>query len=109
MAVMTSQMPLPLLPGEAVGIGAAAGLVEGAAGGLVFLHGAAVFAWDVADAGGRRWAAVQLARVGAAKRVEVAAGFGISTGTLWRWEQAFAAAGLAGGPRSSQARSTPRS
>lgn len=93
---MTAQMPLPVLQGEAVPIGGAAGLMEGDAGGVVFLHGNAIFAWDELDTGARRWAAVQLARIGAAKRVQIAAGFGVSTGTLWRWEQAFDAEGLAG-------------
>jgi hypothetical protein len=74
MTVMSAQMPLPLLPDEAIQIGTAAGLVEGAAGGVVFLHGAAVFAWDAGDDGARRWAAVQLARIRAAKRAEVACG-----------------------------------
>jgi hypothetical protein len=37
--VMSAQMPLPLLPSQAIPIGTAAGLVEG---GVVFLHGVAV-------------------------------------------------------------------
>lgn len=70
---MTAQMPLPVLAAEAVPIGDAAGLMEGATGGVVFLHGNAIFAWDDADLGARRWAAVQLTRIGAAKRIAISA------------------------------------
>lgn len=39
------------------------GLVTGDDGGLVAVHGLAIFAWDAEDEAGRRLAAVQLARL----------------------------------------------
>jgi hypothetical protein len=78
MAAMTAQPPLPMLPGEAIPVGTAAGMVEGGAGGVVFVHGSATFAWDAGDEAGRRLAAVQLVRVKAAKAREVAAAFGVA-------------------------------
>ena len=80
MAMMTAQMPLPLVPhANAVLIGAAAALVEDAAGGRVFLHGELVLAmeWEAGDHVCRRLEAVQLVRIKAAKAVQVAAGFGV--------------------------------
>ena len=46
MSLMTAQPPLSLIPGEARPIGAAAGIVEDADGGRVFVHGNLTFAWD---------------------------------------------------------------
>lgn len=96
MAVMTADVPLPLLPREATEVGLAGGLVEDADGGRVFLHGSVVFAWDAGDEAGRRLAAVQLVRTRAARVVDVAAGFGVDTDTVARWAKAFRTEGVAG-------------
>ena len=96
MAVMTADVPLPLVPGEAVEVGLAGGLVEDAEGGRVFLHGTLVFGWDAGDEAGRRLAAVQLVQTKAAHAVEVAAAFGVAPHTMSRWAKAFRAEGVAG-------------
>ena len=59
------------------------------------MHGLATFAWDGGDAG-RRLAAVQLVRLRAASQGQVAGAFGVDPGTIWRWDQALAAGGVAG-------------
>jgi len=96
MARMLSQLPLPLLPGGAAEIAPGVGLVAGADSGLVTVHGLATFAWDAGDEAGRRLAAVQLVRLRAASQGQVAEAFGVDPGTLWRWDQALAADGVAG-------------
>lgn len=94
--VRVDQPVLPLLPAEARSIGPSAGLVEGPEGGVVFVFGLATFAYAAGDEVGRRLAAVQLVAIKAASAAEVASGFGVSTVTLWRWGQDFAAGGVAG-------------
>ena len=96
MALMTAQPPLPIAPVVGVEIGAAVVLVEDADGGRVFLHGNLAYAWDDGDQTGRRLAAVQLVECRAASVVEVAAGFGVGTVTVWRWRQARTDGGVAG-------------
>lgn len=96
MAVMSAQLPLPTAPPETVPVGMAAALAERGEGGVVFLHGEVSFAWDASDEASRRLAAVQLVRIKAAKAVEVAAAFGVSSVTLWQWGRAFADRGVAG-------------
>src|SRR6202050_2806576 len=96
MARMLSQIPLPLLPAGAAEIAPGAGFVTGDEGGLVTVHGLATFAWDAGDEAGRRLAAVQLVRLRAASQGQVACAFGVDPGTLWRWDQALAADGVAG-------------
>ena len=93
---MSAQSPSPMLPKEATPIGTAAGLLEGPDGGVVFVFGLATFAFDAGDAAGRRLAAVQLVVTKAAKASEVAGGFDVDPVTLWRWEKAYAAGGVAG-------------
>jgi lambda repressor-like predicted transcriptional regulator len=93
---MLSQLPLPLLPGGAAEIAPGVGLVAGEGGGLVTVHGLATFAWDAGDEAGRRLAAVQLVRLRAASQGQVAEAFGVDPGTIWRWDQALAAGGVAG-------------
>ena len=63
MAAMLTQLPLPLLPAGAAEIAPGVGVVTGAGGGLVLVHGLATFAWDAGDEAGRRLAAVQLVRL----------------------------------------------
>src|SRR5258708_8256363 len=96
MGRMLSQPVLPMLPAGAEEIAPGVGLVTGPDGGLVVVHGLATFAWDAADEAGRRLAAVQLVRLGAASQGQVAAVFGADPATIWRWAQALAAGGVAG-------------
>ena len=97
MAGMLTQLPLPLLPAGAAEIAPGVGLVTGAGGGgLVSVHGLATFAWDGGDEAGRRLAAVQLVRLRAVSQAQAAAAFGVDPVTVWRWDQALAAGGLAG-------------
>jgi hypothetical protein len=93
---MLSQLPLPLLPAGAAEIAPGVGLVTGAGGGLVSVHGLATFAWDAGDEAGRRLAAVQLVRLRAVSQAQAAAAFGVDPVTIWRWDQALAAGGVAG-------------
>ncbi|GJF14815.1 hypothetical protein NGTWS1803_28400 [Mycolicibacterium cyprinidarum] len=94
MAVMTTQPALPLIPAGTVEISAAAALIEDPDGGRVFVHGNLCFAWDAGDIAGRRFAAVSLMRIKAATQVQVAAAFGTSPLTVWRWEQALSQDGV---------------
>jgi hypothetical protein len=96
MARMLSQLPLPLLPAGAAEIAPGVGFMAGDGGGLVTVHGLATFAWDAGDEAGRRLAAVQLVRVRAASQGQVAEAFGVDPATIWRWDQALAAEGVAG-------------
>jgi transposase-like protein len=96
MARMLSQLPLPLLPAGAAEIAPGVGFMAGGGGGLVTVHGLATFAWDAGDEAGRRLAAVQLVRVRAASQGQVAEAFGVDPATIWRWDQALAAGGVAG-------------
>ena len=96
MARMLSQLPLPLLPAGAAEIAPGVGFLAGDEGGLVTVHGLATFAWDAGDEAGRRLAAVQLVRLRAASQGQVAEAFGVDPGTIWRWDQALAAGGVAG-------------
>ena len=97
MAGMLTQLPLPLLPAGAAEIAPGVGLVTGDdGGGLVSVHGLATFAWDGGDEAGRRLAAVQLVRLRAASQAQAAAAFGVDPVTVWRWDQALAAGGVAG-------------
>jgi Helix-turn-helix domain len=76
MAGMLTQLPLPLLPAGAAEIAPGVGLVTGAdGGGLV---------------------SVQLVRLRAVSQVQAAAAFGVDPVTVWRWDQALAAGGVAG-------------
>jgi hypothetical protein len=97
MARMLSELPLPLLPAGAAGIAPGVGLLAGEDGGLVAVHGLAAFAWDAGDEAGRRLAAVQLVRLRAASRGQVAEASGWtrppSGGGTRRWP----AAGWPGG------------
>src|ERR1700677_1628476 len=102
MARMLSQLPLPLplplplLPGGAAEIAPGVGFATGDGGGLVTVHGLATFAWDTGDEAGRRLAAVQLVRLRAASQGQVAEAFGVDPVTVWRWDRALAAEGVAG-------------
>jgi hypothetical protein len=97
MARMLSQLPLPLLPDGSAEIAPGVGLAAGDDGsGLVTVHGLATFAWDAGDEAGRRLAAVQLVRLRAASQGQVAEAFRVDPGTIWRWDQALAAGGVAG-------------
>src|SRR5258708_6959508 len=97
MAGMLTPPPPPLLPAGAAEIAPGVGLVTGdGGGGLVSVHGLATFAWDAGDEAGRRLAAVQLVRLRAVSQAQAAAAFGVDPVTVWRWDQALAAGGVAG-------------
>ena len=97
MAGMLTRLPLPLLPAGAAEIAPGVGLVTGDdGGGLVSVHGLATFAWDGGDEAGRRLAAVQLVRLRAVSQARAAAAFGVDPVTVWRWDEALAAGGVAG-------------
>jgi len=97
MARMLTQVPLPLLPGDAVEIAPGVGMVTGPDGsGVMWVHGLATFAWDAGDEAGRRLAAVQLWKLKAATQAQVAEAFGVIPVSVWRWEKALAAGGIAG-------------
>ncbi len=97
MARMLSQLPFPLLASGAAEIAPGVGFLAGDdGGGLVTVHGLATFAWDGGDEAGRRLAAVQLVRLRAASQGQVAGAFGVDPATIWRWDRALAADGVAG-------------
>src|SRR4029078_11218403 len=97
MARMLSQLPLPLLPAGAAEIAPGVGLAAGGDGsGLVTVHGLATFAWDAGDEAGRRLAAGEVVRLGGAWQGQVEGGVGVDPGTIWRWDHALAAGGVAG-------------
>jgi transposase-like protein len=97
MARMLTQVPLPLLPGDAAEIAPGVGMVAGPDGsGVMWVHGLATFAWDAGDEAGRRLAAVQLWKLKAATQAQVAEAFGVIPVSVWRWERALAAGGVAG-------------
>jgi hypothetical protein len=97
MARMLTQVPLPLLPGDAAEIAPGVGMVTGPDGsGVMWVHGLATFAWDAGDEAGRRLAAVQLWKLKAATQAQVAEAFGVIPVSVWRWERALAAGGVAG-------------
>ena len=95
MAGMLTQLPLPLLPGDAREIAPGVGVVDGPdGGGVVWVHGLATFAWDAGDEAARRLAGVQLWQLKAASQAQVAAGFGVIPVSVWRWAKALAAGGV---------------
>ena len=71
-------------------------MIEDDNGGRVFGHGNLSFAWDAGDIAGRRFAAVSLMQIKAATQVQVAAAFGTSPLTVWRWAQVLSQAGVSG-------------
>ena len=78
MARMLTQVPLPLLPGDAAEIAPGVGMVTGPDGsGVMWVHGLATFAWDAGDEAGRRLAAVQMWKLKAATQAQVAEAFGV--------------------------------
>ena len=110
MARMLTQVPLPLLPGDAAEIAPGVGVVAGPdGGGVVWVHGLATFAWDGGDEAGRRLAAVQLRQLKAATQAQVAEAFGVIPVSVWRWEKALAAGGVAGLVPAVRGRGGPRS
>ena len=96
MAVMTVQPPLPLVPGDARPVGAAAAIVEDGDGGRVFVHGNLAYAWDAGDTAARRFAAVSLMRIKAATQLEVAEAFAVKPASVRRWETWLTDSGVAG-------------
>lgn len=85
---------MPLHPAGSVRVGDGVDLVENDRGGVVALWGMATWCWEPGDVVGRRLAVVQLVATGAASRVEVAAGFGVSAEAARRWSRAYEAGGV---------------
>ncbi|BBZ06946.1 hypothetical protein MDOR_11150 [Mycolicibacterium doricum] len=96
MAVMTTQPPLPLAPGDARPVGTAAAMVEDDDGGRVFVHGNLAYAWDAGDTAARRFAAVSLIRIKAATQLEAAEAFAVKPATVRRWDTQLTDSGVAG-------------
>ena len=94
MGLMTLQAPLPVLPARAVQVGDVAGLVTDETGGQVYVRGEVVFAWGPGDEACRRLAAVQLVELEIAATRPVAAAFGVTDQTIWRWRTAYAGQGV---------------
>jgi len=63
---------------------------------VLFVFGLATFSYAAADEAGRRLAAVQLVTSKIATSVDVAAAFGVSGVTLWKWGRDYTAGGVAG-------------
>ena len=110
MARMLTQVPLPLLPGDAAEIAPGVGMVTGPdGGGVVWVHGLATFAWDAGDEAGRRLAAVQLHKLRAATQAQVAEAFGVIPVSVWRGRRRWLTAGSRAWSRTARARGGPRS
>lgn len=77
-------------------VGPAVALIDGEAGGAVFIWGMAAGCWAAGDVVGRRLAAVSLVVTGAALKQEVAAAFGVHGNTLRNWRLAWEAGGSDG-------------
>lgn len=71
-------------------------MLENADGGAVFVFGMLTFVYAAGDDLARRLAAVQLAGMKIATKVEVASAFAVTTTTLARWCATYAAAGVEG-------------
>ncbi len=71
-------------------------MLEDADGGAVFVFGMLTFVYAAGDDLARRLAAVQLAGMGIATKVQVASAFAVTTTTLARWCATYAAAGVEG-------------
>ena len=96
MAARLIQAPLPWLPDGAAEVARGVGLVAGDDGsGAVWVHGMLTFCWEPGDEAGRRLAALQLIRAGAAKVKEVAAAWEADPSTVWQWKKALQAGGVA--------------
>ncbi|WP_431711543.1 putative transposase [Glutamicibacter uratoxydans] len=94
---MSTQPPLAIAPtGSGTLIGAAAQLIEDTDGGQVFIYGQLTHVWEAADQESRRFAAVNLLNLHAARAGIIASAFGVSVGTLWRWKALVAVQGVAG-------------
>ena len=109
MAGMLTQLPLPLLPAGAAEIAPGVGLVTGAGGGgLVSVHGLATLPGMPGmrlNAGWPRCNWSGCARSAGSGR----GGVRVDPVTVWRWDQALAADGVAGWCRPGGGRRGPRS
>ena len=96
MARMQTQVPLPLLPGDAAEIAPGVGMVTGPDGcGVMWVHGLAAFAWD---AGMRPGGGAPQRQLRAATQAQVAEAFGVIPVSVWRWEGAGCRPGRGPGP-----------
>ena len=62
---------------------------------MVFLWAMAAWCWSPTDVASRRLAALQLVSTRSASRAAVAVAFGVDETSLWRWQQRYAAGGVA--------------
>ncbi|MGH8897389.1 MAG: putative transposase [Egibacteraceae bacterium] len=87
--------PLPLPHEGSTPVKPGVDLLESADGGAVFVWGNAAWCWADGDVAGRRLAAVQMVATKAASQRQVADAFGVSDGTLRRWQRAYEQGGTA--------------
>ena len=92
----SKQVPLPLVPSEAVQIGLGVGLTEDESGGVIYLWGNAAYYFEKDDIAALRFVAVQLVITKAAKSSEVARAFKVGSTTLKRWLLHYEEFGLQG-------------
>lgn len=93
---MATQTHLPLVPPEAIEINDTVCLLEEGGRTAYFAAGVPLFCHASDDAVGRRVAAAQIATLGLARRVELAAALGVDRVTLYRQQRKFEADGIGG-------------
>ncbi len=88
-------LPIPAAPPGSVPVAPGVDMIEGDEGGVVFLWTMAAWCWSPTDVATRRLAALQLVATRSASRAAVAMAFGVNDTSLWRWQQLYAAGGVA--------------
>lgn len=88
-------LPIPAAPADSVPVAPGVDMIDGDEGGVVFLWAMAAWCWSPTDVASRRLAAIQLVATRSASRAAVAVGFGVDETSLWRWQQRYAAGGVA--------------
>ena len=88
-------LPVPAAPPGSVPVAPGVDMIEGDEGGVVFLWAMAAWCWSPTDVASRRLAALQLVSTRSASRAAVAVAFGVDETSLWRWQQRYAAGGVA--------------
>jgi transposase len=76
-------------------IGLAVSMTEDQDCGQVFIHDTLGYAWDAGDEAMRRFVAVKLWQMKAAKVAEIASAFGVGEDTLWKWNRTLKLEGFA--------------
>ena len=88
-------LPVPAAPPGSAPVAPGVDMIEGDEGGVVFLWAMAAWCWSPTDVASRRLAALQLVSTRSASRAAVAVAFGVDETSLWRWQQRYAAGGVA--------------